>query len=94
MTRYCVRTRDFLSSTLDRSAEIHPKVNTVTKPGHFLNLLNRNSSRTVSVYDVENLGNPLHTEKLDISPAILVTHFDEGTSTVFLTGRVGMNCQI
>jgi len=56
----------------------------------YFNLLfiTRSSNRTLSVYDVEKLGEPLSTEILDISPAILVIQYDEGTSTVFLTGRV------
>ncbi|XP_053400007.1 coronin-7-like [Mercenaria mercenaria] len=47
----------------------------------------KNSARLISVYDANNLGKPIHTEILDINPAILIPHYDEGTSTVFLTGR-------
>ena len=48
----------------------------------------RSSFRQLLVYSVENLGSPLHTHNLDNSPAILIPYYDEGTSTVFLTGRV------
>jgi hypothetical protein len=40
------------------------------------------------VYDVGKLGEPLHIDVLEVNPAILIPHYDEGTSTVFLTGRV------
>ncbi|WAQ98126.1 CORO7-like protein [Mya arenaria] len=45
------------------------------------------SFRQLSVYSVANLGDPLHVVALDVSPSLLVPHYDLGTSTVFLTGR-------
>ncbi|KAH3837926.1 hypothetical protein DPMN_111329, partial [Dreissena polymorpha] len=47
----------------------------------------RDSRRQLLVYSVGKLGNPLYEETLDVSPSILVPHYDEGTRTVFLTGR-------
>lgn len=47
----------------------------------------KTSARTVSVYDVGKLGEPLYIDVLEVNPAILILHYDEGTSTVFLTGR-------
>ncbi|XP_052795520.1 coronin-7-like [Mya arenaria] len=47
----------------------------------------KSSFRQLSVYSVANLGDPLHVVALDVSPSLLVPHYDLGTSTVFLTGR-------
>lgn len=47
----------------------------------------RQSFRTLSIYDASNPSKALYSEQLDVSPSILVPHYDEGTSTVFLTGR-------
>lgn len=40
----------------------------------------------VTVYRTRDLAT-LHTETLDVSPAILVPHYDEDSSTLFLSGR-------
>ncbi len=39
------------------------------------------------VYRTEDL-NMVHSETLDVSPAILVPHYDEDSNTLFLTGKV------
>lgn len=44
------------------------------------------SLRTVSVYNVADL-EQLYVSQLDVSPSILIPEYDEGTSTLFLTGR-------
>ncbi len=44
--------------------------------------------RQVFIYDTQDLSGPLHREDLNTSPAILIPHYDEDSSTLFLTGRV------
>ncbi len=39
------------------------------------------------VYRTEDL-KLMHTETLDVSPAILIPHYDEDSNTLFLTGKV------
>ena len=48
----------------------------------------RVSVRILSIYSVADLGDPLNTAELNVVPSILIPHYDEGTSTLFLTGRV------
>ena len=45
------------------------------------------SGRTVFVYDSTDLTAPLHTVEIDTSPSILTLHYDEDSSSIFLTGR-------
>lgn len=40
------------------------------------------------VFRREDMNTPLGTVGLDVSPAILIPHYDEDSSTLFLTGRV------
>lgn len=46
------------------------------------------SERQIIVYKREDLTTPLATVGLDVSPAILISHYDEDSSTLFLTGKV------
>lgn len=48
----------------------------------------RSSIRQIAVYDSKNLTVQLSKVDLDTSPAILVPHYDEDSSTLFVTGRV------
>lgn len=50
----------------------------------------RSSIRQVAVYDAKNLAEQLGKVDLDTSPAILVPHYDEDSSTLFVTGRVSL----
>lgn len=45
------------------------------------------SERQISVYKANDLGNPLNTVGLDVSPAILIPFYDEDSSTLFCTGK-------
>ena len=54
-----------------------------------LNFLHRASSRLLSIYSVDELDSSLHTVVLGHAPSIFIPYYDEGTSTLFLTGRVG-----
>ncbi|XP_014784002.1 coronin-7 isoform X1 [Octopus bimaculoides] len=45
------------------------------------------SQRKLFLYDAQELGAPLDLVELDSSPAILVPHYDEDSSTLFVTGR-------
>jgi coronin-7 len=47
----------------------------------------RMSVRQVAVYNVSNLSVALEKVDLDTSPAILVPHYDEDSSVLFVTGR-------
>ena len=51
-------------------------------------LVIRSSVRQVSVYDPKDMSGPIGKVDLDTSPAILVPHYDEDSSTLFVTGRV------
>lgn len=56
----------------------------------------RQSERQVSVYRVDPAAAALelaHSAVMDVSPAILVPHYDEDSSTLFLTGKVGGNAK-
>ena len=53
-------------------------------------IINRMSVRQLQVYSVESPGSALYSLPLDNSPSILIPYYDEGTSTMFLTGRVSM----
>ncbi|KAK6173712.1 hypothetical protein SNE40_017118 [Patella caerulea] len=48
---------------------------------------NRAGSREISLFDVEDLSTSLNHISLDTTPSILVPHYDEDSSTLFLTGR-------
>ncbi|XP_059617910.1 coronin-7 isoform X2 [Phlebotomus argentipes] len=45
------------------------------------------SERQITIYQRDNLGVPLNTIGIDVSPAILVPFYDEDSSTLFLTGK-------
>ncbi|XP_044747703.1 coronin-7 isoform X1 [Coccinella septempunctata] len=45
------------------------------------------SQRLISLYKVDDLGNPLQTIVSDVSPSILIPFYDEDSSTLFLTGK-------
>nr|XP_026498303.1 coronin-7 [Vanessa tameamea]XP_026498304.1 coronin-7 [Vanessa tameamea] len=45
------------------------------------------SERQILLYNATDLGAPLCTVGLDVSPAILHTHLDHDSNTLFLTGR-------
>ncbi|XP_055684554.1 coronin-7 isoform X2 [Lutzomyia longipalpis] len=45
------------------------------------------SERQISIYQKDNLGVPLNTIGIDVSPAILVPFYDEDSSTLFVTGK-------
>lgn len=55
---------------------------------HCMHISYRSSDRSIRVYHPEDLTNLLQREDLDVSPTILVPHYDEDSSTLFLTGRV------
>lgn len=44
------------------------------------------SERQITLYDASAL-TPIHTEGIDVSPAILIPFYDEDSSTLFLTGK-------
>ena len=46
----------------------------------------RQSERQVTLYASKDLS-LLHTETMDVSPSILVPHYDEDSSTLFLSGK-------
>ena len=46
----------------------------------------RQSERQVMIYETRDL-NCVHTETLDVSPAILIPFYDEDSSTLFLSGK-------
>ena len=46
----------------------------------------RQSERQVMIYQTRDL-NCVHTETLDVSPAILIPFYDEDSSTLFLSGK-------
>ena len=48
----------------------------------------RSSVRQIAVYNPKDLSRQLAKVDIDTSPAILVPFYDEGSSTIFLTGRV------
>lgn len=50
----------------------------------------RVSERQISIYKATDLSAPINTVGLDVSPAILIPFYDEDSSTVFLTGKVGI----
>ncbi|GJQ82345.1 hypothetical protein Trydic_g416 [Trypoxylus dichotomus] len=45
------------------------------------------SERQISVFKADDLGEPLHTFGLDVSPAILIPFYDDDSSTLFVTGK-------
>lgn len=47
------------------------------------------SERQIMIFKANDLGAPLNTVGLDVSPAILIPFYDEDSSTLFLTGKVG-----
>ena len=50
----------------------------------------RMSGRKVSLYRANNVAaGPIASVEVDASPSILVPHYDEDTSTLFLSGKVG-----
>ncbi|XP_057659505.1 coronin-7 isoform X1 [Diorhabda carinulata] len=57
--------------------------------GHFVVAtgFDKVSERQIYVYKSDNLINPLNTIGLDVSPAILIPHYDEDSSTLFVTGK-------
>ena len=48
----------------------------------------KQSQREVMVFKVGAQVEKLHTEVLDVSPSILIPHYDEDSSTLFLTSKV------
>lgn len=44
------------------------------------------SERQITLYDAADL-TAIHTEGIDVSPAILIPFYDEDSSTLFLTGK-------
>lgn len=48
------------------------------------------SERQIMVFKANNLNTPVNTVGLDVSPAILMTFYDEDSSTLFLTGKVSI----
>lgn len=48
----------------------------------------RVSERQIYLYKASDLSAPVSTVGLDVSPAILQTHIDHDSATIFLTGRV------
>lgn len=50
------------------------------------------SERQIMVFKANNLNTPVNTVGLDVSPAILMTYYDEDSSTLFLTGKVRFYC--
>ncbi|KAL4230650.1 Coronin-7 [Mactra antiquata] len=53
----------------------------------FVSGFNKSSQRLLSIYSVEKLDKALYSFELEVSPAVLVPKYDEGTNTIFLTGR-------
>ena len=49
----------------------------------------RSSQRLLYVYRSTNLSSPLNTLNLDVSPTLLIPYYDDDSSTLFLTGKVG-----
>ncbi|KAK3749981.1 hypothetical protein QZH41_007301 [Actinostola sp. cb2023] len=47
----------------------------------------RTSGRTVIVYDVKNLSQPLESVTLEVAPSILIPYYDEDTGVVMLSGK-------
>lgn len=47
----------------------------------------KGSQREVLLFNVNNLSSPVAVLPLDVSPSILVPHFDEDQSLVYLCGR-------
>lgn len=45
------------------------------------------SNRQLSMYDPEDLSKPMETCDIDVSPAILIPHYDEDSTTLLMTGR-------
>lgn len=45
------------------------------------------SERQISLYQVKDLSVPLNTVGLDVAPAILMTFYDDDSSTLFVTGK-------
>lgn len=45
------------------------------------------SERQISLYNSNDLSEPITTEGIDVNPSILIPFYDEGSSTLFLTGR-------
>jgi coronin-7 len=51
----------------------------------------RVSERQIIVYSSKDISEPLATEGIDVNPAILVPFYDEGSSTLFVTGKGDLN---
>lgn len=50
--------------------------------------MDRGSSRLLTLYDPTDLMSALCEVKLSMEPSLLIPHYDEDSSTVFLTSRV------
>lgn len=48
----------------------------------------RVSERQIYLYDCKDLTNIIGEIGLDVSPATLIPHYDEDSSTLFLSGKV------
>lgn len=48
------------------------------------------TNRCVTLYSVNDLNKTLASLDFDTAPAILIPHYDEDSSTLFLTGRVSI----
>ncbi|KAJ8951735.1 hypothetical protein NQ318_012586 [Aromia moschata] len=57
--------------------------------GHFLVVtgFDKVSERQIMAYKSNDLNSPLNTVGLDVSPAILISFYDEDSSTLFATGK-------
>ncbi|XP_074650936.1 coronin-7-like [Tubulanus polymorphus] len=47
----------------------------------------KKGNRLIAVYDASDLTSQLFSNELDYSPSIIIPHYDEDSSTIFLTGR-------
>ncbi|KAI8592928.1 hypothetical protein BDZ88DRAFT_406604 [Geranomyces variabilis] len=58
------------------------------KDGKLLTIgFGRGSQREIRIYDPGNLSAALHTKTIDTSPSLLIPHYDEDTSVLYLSGR-------
>uniref|UniRef100_T1IM85 Coronin n=1 Tax=Strigamia maritima TaxID=126957 RepID=T1IM85_STRMM len=57
--------------------------------GNFIILcgFDRISERQIKLFKVSDLNTPIVTVSLDVTPAILIPHYDEDSATLFLTGK-------
>ena len=60
----------------------------------YTNFLYRQSERQVMIYQVGPEIKHVHTHVLDVSPAILIPHYDEDSSTLFLTSKVNITFSV